>query len=119
MTSLNKSIRSGDNPDITEERQKSTFDTHAMAAVIYGSSKIAQRRREISAATAQIPELADVKPLPFMTRDEKVEESIRKIAVLTKHQPHLINPSDSHEYLHLHKRDVSQPTSCIHALSFL
>lgn len=37
---LNRVIREGDNPELTEERLKATFDTDQMAAVIWGSNEV-------------------------------------------------------------------------------
>lgn len=68
----------------------------------------AQRRREISAAIAKIPELHDSKPFPFMTREEKVLESARKLTVLTKRMKEIIDPTDAAELYHLNKWVVSQ-----------
>uniref|UniRef100_A0A1I7TXG5 Acyl-coenzyme A oxidase n=1 Tax=Caenorhabditis tropicalis TaxID=1561998 RepID=A0A1I7TXG5_9PELO len=79
-----------------------TFDTDRMAAVIYGSEKLASRRREISAAVSRIPELHDSRPLPFMDRLEKVTEMTRKLAALNKHLPDIIDPNDYEEGLHLY-----------------
>ncbi|KAF1771588.1 hypothetical protein GCK72_003415 [Caenorhabditis remanei] len=92
----------GDNPDLTEERMKGTFDTDKMAAVIYGSEKIARRRREMSEAISRIPELADIKPLPFLDRFEKVTEGSRKLAVIKEHAKELIDEDNYEEGLHLY-----------------
>lgn len=40
MVHLNKTIQEGDNPDLTAERLTATFDTHAMAAQIYGGEMV-------------------------------------------------------------------------------
>lgn len=37
---LNHLIRDGDNPDITEERQKATFSTEELAKEIYGGWRV-------------------------------------------------------------------------------
>ncbi|KAF1771590.1 hypothetical protein GCK72_003417 [Caenorhabditis remanei] len=100
---LNKSIMDGDNPDLTEERMKGTFDTDKMAALIYGSEKFARRRREISDCVSRIPQLADIKPYPFLTRDEKVMEGTRKISVLNHYLPAIIDKDNAAESLHLHQ----------------
>ncbi|UMM15033.1 hypothetical protein L5515_002621 [Caenorhabditis briggsae] len=102
MTALNKSIEPGDSPDLTEERASGTFDTNAMAAVIYGSDKFAQRRREISEAISKIPELADSAPLPFLDRFGKVTEGSRKLSVILENIDKLIDPSSYEEGLHLY-----------------
>ncbi|CAD6185266.1 unnamed protein product [Caenorhabditis auriculariae] len=101
MGNLNKEIRDGDHPDITEERLKSTFDTHKMAAQIYNSQRAADRRNEITSAVLKIPELQDIKPLPFLSREEKVEEAARKIGILSEHLYDLVNVNDGAELYHL------------------
>ncbi|EGT32495.1 hypothetical protein CAEBREN_25370 [Caenorhabditis brenneri] len=102
MAFLNKEIRDGDNQDLTEERRTATFDTDKMAEVIYGSEKLARRRREISHAVSRIPELADSRPLPFLDRFEKVTEGTRKLSVLDRHLAELIDVNDNGEALHLY-----------------
>ncbi|KAF1771589.1 hypothetical protein GCK72_003416 [Caenorhabditis remanei] len=93
----------GDNPDLTEERMKGTFDTDEMAAVIYGSEKFAIRRREITESISRIPQLADSKPFSFMTREEKISESCRKLSVLSEHWNQLIDTNNEEEALHLYR----------------
>ncbi|CAJ0923082.1 unnamed protein product, partial [Mesorhabditis belari] len=81
---LNHLIRDGDNPDITEERQKATFSTEELAIEIYGEP-LAQRRREISAEVLKRPELLDDCPHVFLDRTTKVENSMKKtVAVMEK-----------------------------------
>ncbi|CAB16864.2 Acyl-coenzyme A oxidase acox-1.2 [Caenorhabditis elegans] len=102
----NRSIRDGDNPELLEERRMATFDTDKMAAVIYGSEEFARRRREITDAVSKIPELADIKPYPFLTREEKVTEGTRKISILTKYLNQLIDRDNEEESLHLHREVI-------------
>ncbi|CAP27866.1 Protein CBG07946 [Caenorhabditis briggsae] len=92
-----------ENPDLTNERASGTFDTNAMAAVIYGSEKFAQRRREITEAISKIPEFQDSHPLVFMSREEKISEACRKLAVLSNYWNSLIDTSDEEEALHLYR----------------
>ncbi|EGT32383.1 CBN-ACOX-1 protein [Caenorhabditis brenneri] len=98
---LNKTIQPGDNPDLTEERATATFNTNDMAAQIYGAEKRARRRREITAKIATMPELHDSKPYPFMTREEKILESARKLTILTEKMSEIIDPTDAAELYHL------------------
>ncbi|CAB16866.1 Acyl-coenzyme A oxidase acox-1.4 [Caenorhabditis elegans] len=100
---LNTSICEVDNPDLTEEREKGTFDTDKMAAVIYGSEKLARRRREISEAVSKIPELADTQPFPFMDRLEKITEGSRKLEVLNNNIRDIIDYDDNGERLHIYQ----------------
>uniref|UniRef100_A0A8R1I2G8 Acyl-coenzyme A oxidase n=1 Tax=Caenorhabditis japonica TaxID=281687 RepID=A0A8R1I2G8_CAEJA len=72
-----------------------------MAAQIYSGEKYASRRREISANLAKRPEFHDSKPLPFMTREEKILESSRKLTLISKHMNEIIDPSDKRELYHL------------------
>ncbi|CAO4363332.1 unnamed protein product [Caenorhabditis nigoni] len=92
-----------ENPDLTEERSSGTFDINSMAAVIYGSEKFAQRRRQITEAISKIPELQDSRPLVFMSREEKIKEACRKLSVLSNHWDSLINTNDEEEALHLYR----------------
>ncbi|UMM15031.1 hypothetical protein L5515_002619 [Caenorhabditis briggsae] len=103
---MNQSIKPGDNPDLTDERLSGTFDTNAMAAVIYGSDKLAQRRREFSEAVSRIPELKDSKPYPFMTREEKILEGSRKSAVLNRLLPGLIDLESFEETVFIHQEVI-------------
>ncbi|CAL2027462.1 unnamed protein product [Caenorhabditis brenneri] len=119
MVFLNKEIRDGDNPDLTEERRTATFDTNKMAEVIYGSEKLARRRREISQAVSRIPELADSKPLPFLSRNEKILESTRKVTALHEHLPRLIDMNDEDEAWHVHSEVIGfegNPLALHHSL---
>ncbi|CAD6185264.1 unnamed protein product [Caenorhabditis auriculariae] len=93
---LNAALREGDNPELTEERRKATFDTRKLADEFFGSH-LARRRREIAKAIDAIPELHDTKPLPFMTREEKVEEAARKVFTLSKHITDIVDLSNNRE----------------------
>ncbi|CAI2298420.1 unnamed protein product [Caenorhabditis sp. 36 PRJEB53466] len=106
MVHLNKAIQEGDNPDLTEERLTGTFDTNAMAAQIHGGERRARRRREITAAVAKLPELHDSKPLPFMTREEKVLEGARKVSLLTQKIKDIVDPTNGAELYHLNNEVV-------------
>lgn len=76
---MNHYIKNGDNPDISEERKKSTFDTDAFGAFIWNGSQNLKRRREISKYYEEHKELHDPVPVAFMTREEKLENAYRKV----------------------------------------
>ena len=65
--------------------------------------QLARRRREMSEAISRIPELADIKPLPFLDRFEKVTEGSRKLAVIKEHVKELIDEDNYEEGLHLYQ----------------
>ncbi|KAF1771591.1 hypothetical protein GCK72_003418 [Caenorhabditis remanei] len=118
---LNKTIQDGDNPDLTEERKTGTFNTNDMASQIWGSEKRARRRREISAKIAQLPELHDSKPLPFMTREEKIMESARKVTILTARMSEIIDPTDPAELYHLNNEvlGIEGNPMALHGVMFI
>nr|5K3I_A Chain A, Acyl-coenzyme A oxidase [Caenorhabditis elegans]5K3I_B Chain B, Acyl-coenzyme A oxidase [Caenorhabditis elegans]5K3I_C Chain C, Acyl-coenzyme A oxidase [Caenorhabditis elegans]5K3I_D Chain D, Acyl-coenzyme A oxidase [Caenorhabditis elegans]5K3I_E Chain E, Acyl-coenzyme A oxidase [Caenorhabditis elegans]5K3I_F Chain F, Acyl-coenzyme A oxidase [Caenorhabditis elegans]5K3I_G Chain G, Acyl-coenzyme A oxidase [Caenorhabditis elegans]5K3I_H Chain H, Acyl-coenzyme A oxidase [Caenorhabdi len=121
MVHLNKTIQEGDNPDLTAERLTATFDTHAMAAQIYGGEMRARRRREITAKLAEIPELHDSMPLPYMTREEKIMESARKLTVLTQRMSEIIDPTDAGELYHLNNEvlGIEGNPMALHGVMFI
>jgi acyl-CoA oxidase len=75
-------IRDGDNPDLTEERRKASFDTEALGEFYY-DAKYLKRRREISEYVDQIREFDDPQPTAFMTREELIENVSRKVKILS------------------------------------
>ncbi|CAB16865.1 Acyl-coenzyme A oxidase acox-1.3 [Caenorhabditis elegans] len=98
------SICKGDNSDLTEERKNATFDTDKMAAVIYGREEIASRRRQLTESISRIHELAESKPLVFMTREEKIAESCRKLEVLSRHWNQTpFNRDNEEDALHIYR----------------
>lgn len=76
---MNRYIQEGDHLDITEERRKATFDTDALGAVIFEGFDRLRRRREIAKYVEDHPELHDPKPIAFMDRMERIENSSRKV----------------------------------------
>ncbi|CAI4225985.1 unnamed protein product [Auanema sp. JU1783] len=76
---LNRYYNTNDNPDLTEERGKCTFNTDELSYVVWESKKEALRRREISAKVDMFPELHDKCPTSFLTREQKMEEAARKV----------------------------------------
>lgn len=77
---MNRYIRDGDNPDLTEERRKAAFDTEELGALIWDGAQNLRRRREINAFLESRPELQDAKPLTFMSREEMLENESRKVS---------------------------------------
>ncbi|PAV65318.1 hypothetical protein WR25_13044 isoform H [Diploscapter pachys] len=98
---LNSQICPNDNPLLTEERTKATFDTNQMAAVIYEGHKFAERRREITRKIAEIPDLHDTVDPAFMSREEKIENSARKSYHLTKHLDKIADKANPAEMAHV------------------
>ncbi|VDM58579.1 unnamed protein product [Angiostrongylus costaricensis] len=88
---LNKLIVDSDNPDITEERLKATFDTDALAAELKGGYKAMDRRAE----------LHDPYPQSYMTREEKLDNSCRKVTNLFKQISEFVDPTNHTEMVHL------------------
>lgn len=93
---LNAYIEAGDNPDLTEERRRCTFDTEEVAAWLWGGEQVTapplstsfqllKRRRGIRNAVYAIPEFAEPKPRAFLTRKELIEFSQQKVAFKIEH----------------------------------
>ena len=78
---MSRYIREGDNPDLTEERRKASFDTEALSEFFY-DAKYLKRRREIAEYVDQIREFDDPQPTAFMTREELIENVFRKVNIL-------------------------------------
>uniref|UniRef100_A0A7E4UV06 Acyl-coenzyme A oxidase n=1 Tax=Panagrellus redivivus TaxID=6233 RepID=A0A7E4UV06_PANRE len=85
MPSRNSHIRPNDNPDITAERVKATFDTEALSSIIYGGPEKLNRRREIAKYVDDHPEMKDPYPTDFMTREMKLENVARKALLWMEH----------------------------------
>ncbi|CAJ0953827.1 unnamed protein product, partial [Mesorhabditis belari] len=81
--SLNSYIRPGDNPDLTEEREKGIFPTNEMTQVIHGR-ELSERRKQLTAYIERSPALHDAGEQAFMTREEKYEDASRKMAEIFK-----------------------------------
>lgn len=77
---MNHYIQTGDNPEITEERKKSTFDTEALGEYFWGVKNL-KRRREIASYVKQHKEFDDPQPTAFMTREELMENAARKVGL--------------------------------------
>ncbi|CAJ0570312.1 unnamed protein product, partial [Mesorhabditis spiculigera] len=97
---LNHQIREGDNPLITEEREKATFSTEALADELYGPT-FAKRRRELSAAVLKMPELLDPYPHVFMDRPTKVANSMRKTVAVMEGASEIADITNRDEMGHL------------------
>ncbi|CAJ0935437.1 unnamed protein product, partial [Mesorhabditis belari] len=80
---VNTLIQPGDNPDITLERKKATFDIHQMGAFIHGGEHNLQRRKEILEFVESRPEFKDPIPPEFMTREDRVMNNGRKAVAMT------------------------------------
>ncbi|CAI5456389.1 unnamed protein product [Caenorhabditis angaria] len=121
MVHLNKSIREGDNADLTSERLTATFNTHEMAAHLHQGRHHAQRRREITEAIEKIPELHDSQPYPFMTREEKINEGARKLEAVTRHMEKIIDPNNAAELFHLNNEVLGlEGNACaLHGVMFI
>ncbi|KAH7713092.1 Protein F59F4.1 [Aphelenchoides avenae] len=82
---MNRYIRNGDNPDLTEERRKATFDTQILAALIWDGAGNLKRRREVNDFLENHRELNDTRPAAFMSREELLENEARKAVERLKH----------------------------------
>ncbi|VDP53257.1 unnamed protein product [Heligmosomoides polygyrus] len=99
---LNKLLRAGDHEDLAEERQKATFDTDEMAAIIWESKEILHRRREITKKVEQHTELHDPYSQSFMSRGEAMENAARKVTKMVSELDELeVNPMDANDMYHL------------------
>lgn len=87
-------IQIGDNPDISLERRKATFDVNQMTAFIHGGVKIVERRREILKAVESRSEFIEKIPLEFLNREERHEEQARKAVAMTDLATEIIDGSD-------------------------
>lgn len=76
---MNHCIQNGDNPDLTEERRKATFDTDAFGAFIWDGEQNLKRRREIAKYYQDHKELHDQVPIVFLTREGRIENAYRKV----------------------------------------
>ena len=77
---MSRYIREGDNPDLTEERRKASFDTEVMAELFWGARNL-MRRREIANYVEQHREFDNPQPTAFMTREELIENATRKVHI--------------------------------------
>ncbi|CAO4382667.1 unnamed protein product [Caenorhabditis nigoni] len=82
---MNRYIRDGDNPDITEERLKATFDVDRFTEFYHGGPKRLKSRREVEKYIEDHKELQDTHPTPFMSREELIDNSVRKLAGMAKY----------------------------------
>uniref|UniRef100_F1KYT0 Peroxisomal acyl-coenzyme A oxidase 1 n=1 Tax=Ascaris suum TaxID=6253 RepID=F1KYT0_ASCSU len=81
-------IQDGDNVDLSEERRKAKFCVDSLSELLHGAEHL-KRRRAIAKFVEETPELHDVLPTTFMSREQKVENASRKIIALLKHLPSL------------------------------
>ncbi|ULT92639.1 hypothetical protein L3Y34_010025 [Caenorhabditis briggsae] len=84
-SNMNRYIRDGDNPDITEERMKATFDADRFTEFYHGGAKRLKSRREVEKYIEDHKELQDTHPTPFMSREELIDNSVRKLAGMAKY----------------------------------
>ncbi|KAE9546750.1 hypothetical protein FO519_010038, partial [Halicephalobus sp. NKZ332] len=99
---MNKLAQQGDNPLLTEERKKCTFDTDVLATIFQGSERAFRRRREIYQYYLQHKELHDPEPIEFMDRFHRIENAERKLLSWKKHAETLIpdkHPEDMHTFV--------------------
>uniref|UniRef100_A0AC34R2N2 Acyl-coenzyme A oxidase N-terminal domain-containing protein n=1 Tax=Panagrolaimus sp. JU765 TaxID=591449 RepID=A0AC34R2N2_9BILA len=97
MTKLNSLICPNDNPNLTEERIKATFDTNHLAAIFHGGYEKVKRRREIVNYVKQHPELHDSLPVEFMSREERFENINRKLLPWMKHMKNAVDINNPEE----------------------
>ncbi|KAE9552040.1 hypothetical protein FO519_004731 [Halicephalobus sp. NKZ332] len=97
---LNTWIREGDNPEITEERLKATFNTDYLSAKLWNGYDKLKRRREIAQYVEDHPELHDPYPTDFMEREQKLENASRKVLLWMEHMEKAVDLSDQQEGLY-------------------
>uniref|UniRef100_A0A1I7TUV3 Acyl-coenzyme A oxidase n=1 Tax=Caenorhabditis tropicalis TaxID=1561998 RepID=A0A1I7TUV3_9PELO len=117
---MNRYVQQGDNPDITEERLKATFDVDRFTEFYHGGLKRLKSRRKVERYLEEHAELRDIRPTPFMSRDELIDNSIRKLAGMAKFNEMIdLNDIEKTTYFlqMVHVRD-SMPFS-LHYLMFL
>ncbi|KAE9552039.1 hypothetical protein FO519_004730, partial [Halicephalobus sp. NKZ332] len=91
---MNRLIQQGDNPLLTEERKKCTFDTDVLATIFHESEQTFRRRREIYDYFLRHKELHDPEPVEFMDRYQKLENAERKLLMFRKHTDIIIPNKD-------------------------
>lgn len=72
-------IQDGDNVDLSEERRKAKFCVDSLSELLHGAEHL-KRRRAIAKFVEETPELHDVLPTTFMSREQKVENASRKVS---------------------------------------
>uniref|UniRef100_A0A914V9P9 Acyl-coenzyme A oxidase N-terminal domain-containing protein n=1 Tax=Plectus sambesii TaxID=2011161 RepID=A0A914V9P9_9BILA len=72
-------IEPGDNPDLTEERRKATFSVRSMSEFIFNGEDKLAKRMEIAAYVDATQDLHDPRPVEFMSRVERHDNSTRKV----------------------------------------
>uniref|UniRef100_A0A1I8AV65 Acyl-coenzyme A oxidase n=1 Tax=Steinernema glaseri TaxID=37863 RepID=A0A1I8AV65_9BILA len=95
--SMNSWITDGDNVDITNERRKATFSTDALSEFIYGGKDKVRRRREIAKYVDEHQELHDPVPVPFLSREERIENASRAVVALKKHMDRCVEKGNEEE----------------------
>jgi hypothetical protein len=63
-------ICSGDNPDISKERQNARISLHELSAFIHGGEQVLRRRQEILNFVESRVEFRDPIPIEFMSREQ-------------------------------------------------
>ncbi|CAI4227377.1 unnamed protein product [Auanema sp. JU1783] len=118
---FNKKLSQGDNPELTEERLRATFDTDELAATLRGGKRALEKYRYISEKITSYPELNDAASLGHLDRVEKVNEQTRKMRELFQKLPEICDPMNPAEVLQV-IRDVmgveGYPLS-LHTLMFV
>jgi acyl-CoA oxidase len=94
---MNRYIREGDNPSLTAERRKATFDTESLGALIWEGQEKLHRRREINKYVNAHADLHDAQPIAFLSRPEKLENAARKVVAMMEHAEKAIDASKPEE----------------------
>uniref|UniRef100_A0A914D786 Acyl-CoA oxidase n=1 Tax=Acrobeloides nanus TaxID=290746 RepID=A0A914D786_9BILA len=93
---MNHYIRNGDNPELTEERKKASFNTEVLGEFYWGAEFL-KRRREIAAYVDQHKEFENPQPIAFMNREEALENACRKVVLTMEHAPKAIDVTNDVE----------------------
>uniref|UniRef100_A0AC34FUR3 Acyl-coenzyme A oxidase n=1 Tax=Panagrolaimus sp. ES5 TaxID=591445 RepID=A0AC34FUR3_9BILA len=94
---MNSNIKAGDNPILTEERNKCQFNTDILAGFYYENKEKVKRKRDIYQYYLQNPDLHDPEPPEFMDRYNRLENAERKVAILKKHLKKVVPTNDQEE----------------------
>uniref|UniRef100_A0AAF5DFT5 Acyl-coenzyme A oxidase n=2 Tax=Strongyloides stercoralis TaxID=6248 RepID=A0AAF5DFT5_STRER len=91
---VNNYIQKGDNPDLTELREKASFNTEELCVFLAGSKSKLEKRRRIHKFVESKPELKDAKQLAFMTRSELMENEQRKKMYMMEYASEIVDISN-------------------------
>ncbi|CAI5451297.1 unnamed protein product [Caenorhabditis angaria] len=83
---MNPYIQTNDNPDITKERKNASFDVEKFSEFYVGGKRVLAVRREVEKYVEDRKELRDPIPSAFMSREELIDNSMRKMVEMVSHE---------------------------------